>query len=244
MQEPQSRAPGSGAADPGVDIVVPVFNEGEVIDAFYERIDRLGLADGLIFVDNASTDDTVARIERYPRARLIRHATNEGYGKSIRDGMLAARRAVIVTIDADLEYPPEAIPALLEALHHTPVVFCSRFHAGAPAMPLFRRIGNRLISGLFNRLFGQRVTDIYTGMRGMRRGAIDVARLHRDGFEFCADYAILLTEAGHTIDEIGVEYTPREVGHSKMRHIPETTKLLAFLVAAWLDWVRRGRPRG
>lgn len=223
---------------PSVDIVVPVLNEVENIDEFVARIDRLGLAERLIVVDNHSTDGTLDRLARHPMVRVIRHATNEGYGASLRDGMAAGDGELIVIIDADLEYPPEAVPALLAALERDPVVYCSRFlGAGAPAMPLVRRFGNALCSWLFNLLFQQTTTDLYTGMKGLRRAAVPLQRLRRSGFEHAAEMAALIALSGHTIREIAVEYTPRQRGASKMRHVPETLKLIGTLLAY------RFRPR-
>ena len=73
---------------PSLDIIVPVYNEEDSIDEFMARMRRLGYAEALLFVDNASTDGTVERIRRSD-ARLVRHTRNEGYGASIRDGIVA-----------------------------------------------------------------------------------------------------------------------------------------------------------
>jgi glycosyltransferase involved in cell wall biosynthesis len=222
-----------------VDIVVPVLNEEASIEEFIARLERLGWVDSLIFVDNASTDGTVQRIARHPRARLVRHTRDEGYGASVRHGIEAGSAARVVIIDADLEYPPERIPDLLAALADHPVVYGSRFLGPhPPAMPLFRRLGNRVMSGLYNLLYGQRVSDLYTGMKGFRRDAFPVHALSKGGFEHGAEIAALIAYSGHRIHEIPVEYRPRRQGASKMRHIPEALKL-GFWVLAY-----RIAPRG
>jgi len=226
-----------------VDIVVPVLNEEASIDEFCARIERLGGAEALIFVDNGSTDGTVECIERHPKARLVRHVRNEGYGASVRDGAEAGSASRVVVIDADLEYPPEHIPALLDALGRHPVVYCSRFLSNVPpAMPLFRRIGNRLMSGLYSVLYGQHVTDLYTGMKGFRREAVPIGTLKKPGFEHGAEIAALIAFSGHRIYEIPVKYEPRKRGASKMRHVPEALKL-AFWVVAYRALGRRGITR-
>jgi dolichol-phosphate mannosyltransferase len=218
----------------GADIVVPVLNEAENVDEFYARVERLGLADSLIFVDNGSTDGTLERLASYPHVRVIRHAANLGYGASVRDGIAAGRGDRIVIIDADLEYPPESIPALLDALEHNPVVYGSRFRGGRPAgMPRTRHLGNVALSRVYNLLFSQRTTDVYTGMKGFRRGAVDVGELRMDGFEHGAEIALLIALSGLRIDEIRIQFAPRRGGRSKMRHIPEVLKLLFYLVSYW-----------
>jgi glycosyltransferase involved in cell wall biosynthesis len=225
-----------------LDIIVPVFNEADSIDEFHDRMARLGLSSHLLFVDNASTDGTIERIERHG-SRLLRHARNQGYGASIRHGIAATDGERIVIIDADLEYPPEAVPALAEALDREPVVYASRFLGPRPPdMPLLRRGGNRLVSFLFNLLYRQHTTDFYTGMKGLRRSALPLGDLRRDGFEHGVELGALITLAGRRIHDIPVDYHPRRSGRSKMRHIPETVKLLAHLVRYWLRCVVCRRP--
>ncbi len=225
-----------------VDIIVPVHNEEASIDEFYTRVSRLGYAGSLIFVDNASTDGTLERLARYP-VRVIRHASNLGYGASVRDGYAASNSDVVVIIDADLEYPPERIPALLAAVADDHVVYCSRFLGSAPPrMPVLRRLGNRLVSGLYNVLFGQRTTDFYTGMKAFRRDQLAIETLRKDGFEHGPELGALIYLSGHRIREIPVEYTPRRRGRSKMRHIPEFAKFVFYLLLYWWRCVVRGRP--
>ena len=142
-----------------VDIVVPIFNEVESVDPFVARLEQLGLRDKLLFVDNGSTDGTLARLAAHG-VRLLRHERNLGYGASVRDGIAAGDAEKIVIIDADLEYPPEAIPALLAALDQAAAVYCSRFLGSAPPpMPRFRLLGNAILSRLASWLFGQHTTD-------------------------------------------------------------------------------------
>jgi glycosyltransferase involved in cell wall biosynthesis len=228
-----------------VDVVVPIYNEEGSLDEFYARVQRIGLGDRLIFVDNASTDGSLARIERYPDVRLIRHSINEGYGASIRDGFSAGSADLVIIIDADLEYAPETIPALLAALRDHPVVYASRFCGPTPpAMPLFRRIGNRVFSLLCNRLFGLRTTDVYTGMKGLRRRAVPVDRLRQNGFVHAAEIAALIALSGHRIHEVPVTYVPRQRGRSKMRHLPETLKLTGYILTCWFWYVVLRRPFG
>lgn len=230
---------------PRVDVIVPVYNEEASIDEFYARVKRIGWSHALLFIDNASSDATVSHIERFPDVRLIRHATNLGYGASLRDGIAASDADVVLIIDADLEYPPEAIPALLAAARQHPAVYGSRFHGARPlGMSLFRNVGNRVASRLYNLLFGQRTSDIYTGLKALWRTALPLDRLERNGFDHAVEIAALIAGSGHRIVDVPVDYAPRRSGRSKMRHIPEATKLLALLVTYWLRYRVLGRTPG
>jgi glycosyltransferase involved in cell wall biosynthesis len=215
-----------------LDIVVPVCNEAGTIDEFYARVERLGMAESLIVVDNASSDGTVERLAAYPRLRVIRHATNEGWGASVCDGIAASDGERIVVIDGDLEYAPEIIPSLLAALERNPVVYCSRFRGPRPPdMPLARRVGNALLTAVYNRLFDQQITDFATGMKGLQRTAVPFARLRQRGWEHGAEIAALIAFSGHRIAEIPVEYTPRTRGRSKLRPVREAIRVIGYLVA-------------
>jgi glycosyltransferase involved in cell wall biosynthesis len=218
---------------PSVDIVIPVCNEAATLPELVARLGRACPDAQLIFVDNASTDGTVATLERLPGVRLVRHRENLGYGRSLVDGLAAATRELVVMIDADLEYPPEHVPALVDALGSADAVFGSRFLAadGKPgAMPWRRALGNRLVTGLFNVLFRQRLTDLYTGLRGLRREVLPPTELECDGFESVLELAVRLAQHGVRIREVPVAYVPRSTGRSKMRHLPEFLKFLYYLV--------------
>ena len=213
----------------GVDIVVPILNEAGCVD---ELIDRLTLAcprATLIFVDNGSTDGTLDRL-RARGVETIRHDRNEGYGKSLRDGIAHGKGRAIVMIDADLEYPPEAIPALLDALQTNPVVYGSRFCGGRrPEMRAVRRFGNRFLTGVFNVVCRQRLTDLYTGIKAFRRDEIDGCRFQESGFTFVVEFAAHVSRSCR-IAEVPVEYQARSKGRSKMRHVVEALRGIAAVV--------------
>jgi glycosyltransferase involved in cell wall biosynthesis len=218
----------------GVEIVVPVYNEAGSIDAFVTRLDALGLLGDVIFVDNASTDGTLECLEGHA-VRIIRHQNNLGYGGSIIDGLASTTAATVVIIDADLEYPPEAIPVLLAALETHAVVYASRFRGeDPPDMPMLRRVGNTCISQIFNLLFRQQTTDLYTGMKAMRRDAISALTLSRRGFDHVAEMGVQFARAGILIHEVPVRYAPRTRGASKMRHLAETLSFARLISTAWL----------
>jgi glycosyltransferase involved in cell wall biosynthesis len=161
-------------ADKTADVVVPVLNEIEMLPEFLRRVEALGLPLNLIVVDNGSTDGTLDLLRGRPEITLIEHGRNLGYGRSLADGMQAARADRVVIIDADCEYPPEAIPALLERLDRAPAVYASRFLSGEPLdMSRLRQSGNRLLSAIFNLLYRRRLTDLYTGMKALRRSSYE-----------------------------------------------------------------------
>jgi glycosyltransferase involved in cell wall biosynthesis len=218
-------------ADKTADVVVPVLNEIEMLPEFLRRVEALGLPLNLIVVDNGSTDGTLDLLRGRPEITLIEHGRNLGYGRSLADGMQAARADRVVIIDADCEYPPEAIPALLERLDRAPAVYASRFLSGEPLdMSRLRQSGNRLLSAIFNLLYRRRLTDLYTGMKALRRSSYEGMPFVRSGFEHVVELAAGLVLRGHAIDEVAAAYAARRTGRSKMRHVPELLKALKVMV--------------
>jgi len=214
-----------------VDVVVPVLNEVEMLPRFLARVAALGMDLRLICVDNGSTDGTLELLRSRPEITLLEHGRNLGYGRSLADGLRASRAPRVVIIDADCEYPPEAIPVLLAGLESAPVVYASRFLGGGPLdMSPLRRAGNRLLTDIFNLLYGQRLTDLYTGMKALRREAFQGLALRYNGFEHVVELAAGLAGRGLALAEAPVAYTPRQTGRSKMRHLPEVLKALWVLL--------------
>jgi dolichol-phosphate mannosyltransferase len=102
-------------------IVVPVHNENENLRPLIEEI---GIAVGgmdheIIYIDDGSTDDTLARLidlkQDFPRLRVLHHRRCCGQSTALRTGILAARGTVIATLDGDGQNDPANIPALMEA---------------------------------------------------------------------------------------------------------------------------------
>lgn len=102
-------------------VVVPMYNEEDVLPLFVERLrpvlDNLGVAYEVVAVDDGSADDTALILQRerrgWPELRLIRLRSNSGHQAAISAGLDRARGRWMVTIDADLQDPPEVIAEML-----------------------------------------------------------------------------------------------------------------------------------
>ncbi len=214
-----------------IDVIVPVYNEEEILSEFHRRLLALGLPLNIVYVDNFSHDNSVAIISSFGDATLIRHDRNEGYGASIVDGIAATKNEKIIIIDADCEYPPESIPELIARLDFADVVYTSRFKDGRnDFMPLTKRLGNRLITSFFNLLYRQRLSDLYTGCKGLRRSALTGMTLTCKGFEHVLELGVKLAAKKARTDEIAVRFTPRHTGMAKMQHLSETAKYFYLIV--------------
>ena len=218
-----------------IDIIVPVYNEEEILPEFQQRLLSLNLDLNIVYIDNCSVDRSVEIIEGFKSVTLVRHDRNEGYGGSIIDGIAHSSNDKIIIIDADCEYPPEALPDLATRLDQVEVVYASRFlEANNDSMPRLKKYGNQLISALFNRLFQQQVTDLYTGCKGFKRSALEGITLERKGFEHVLELAVKFSRKNIQIHEISVDFTPRHTGEAKMKHFSETAKYLYLIIYYYL----------
>ena len=160
-------------------------------------------------VDDGSTDETGAVAAR-AGARVIRHERNAGKGAALATGMtraLADGAAAIVTLDADGQHPPEAVPLLLAALGETGVnlVLGSRNRGGT--MPLPRRITNWLSARVASRVAGMPIPDAQTGLRAFtsRLAADVIPRIGRyTRYEYEAAFLLAALRAGYGVRSVTI----------------------------------------
>ena len=120
-------APESGAdagPRPELSVVVTLFQEGATLDELHRRLttalEAFGRTYELLYVDDGSTDGTFAALERIhegdSRVRAVRLKRNSGQHPAMHAGLSRARGAIVVTMDGDLQNPPEDVPRLVEAV--------------------------------------------------------------------------------------------------------------------------------
>jgi glycosyltransferase involved in cell wall biosynthesis len=173
-------------------IVIPAYCEEQVIGDVVR--DALGVADAVIVVDDGSADRTGERA-RAAGAVVVRHALNRGLGGALGTGIAAARKVgatAICTIDADGQHRAIDAARVFERLAVGDVDFVigSRMlpGEGRGGMPANRILLNRLGNLLTRLLFGVRVTDSQSGLRGLTRAAADRLELRTNGMEVSSEF--------------------------------------------------------
>ena len=222
-----------------ITVVIPCLNEEQGIEKVLRRIPPF--VDETIVVDNGSTDRTGDVAARFG-AVVIREDVR-GYGRAYKKGFAGATGDIIVTLDGDHSYPPDAISYLLEAFLHLEVDFlnASRFPVrNHRAMSLKHKIGNLALSLAMSILYFRWVRDSQSGMWVLRRAILDHMNLESDSMAFSEEIKIeALKDSRIRFAEIPVQYSSR-LGEIKLNPWKDGVYNLFFLVRKRFT---RGRSR-
>jgi hypothetical protein len=229
-------------SEPEISVVIPCLNEeeavGKVVDRAFEGIRRSGSPGEVIVVDNGSTDGSV-RTAIAHGARVVTEP-RQGYGNAYLTGLAAAHGEYVVMGDADDTYPLQELAPFVDQLRNgDDLVIGSRFKGKihGNAMPLLNRfIGNPILTGLLNVLFGVKVSDAHCGMRAIRRDALPALDLHATGMEFASEMVFKAYRRGLAVSEIPIDYYPR-VGESKLNRFADAWRHIRFMLLYSPSWL-------
>ena len=172
---------------------MPVFNEEKTVGKSLKRVLALriaGIKTEVIVIDDGSTDGSSREISKIKDKRVIvlRHETNEGKGASVITGLQKMTGGIGVIQDADLEYDPSDIKALLSPIldGRADVVFGSRFVGSGPhrVMYFWHYVANKLISLVGDAFTNLNLTDIETGYKAFTKEVAGKINLKEKGFWF------------------------------------------------------------
>jgi dolichyl-phosphate beta-glucosyltransferase len=202
-------------------VVVPAYNEAQRIlpslDQIFEYLDRRHPDHEVLVINDGSTDDTVAVVERTfgrrPALRLLSYHTNRGKGYAVRFGALEARGDAVLFTDADLSTPITEVDKMLPLLAQGyDVVIGSRAHKNAEIrehQPFYREGAGKLFNVLVRMIVGLTFHDTQCGFKLFRRAtALPVLRqMTVDRFAFDVELLALAEAAGLKVAEVPVVWT-------------------------------------
>jgi polyisoprenyl-phosphate glycosyltransferase len=220
-----------------ISVIIPAYNEessiGGTVDACVRALAQLGGEYEIIVVDDGSSDNTAGAAVA-AGARIIRHPHNLGYGRSLKDGILAATYDTIVIADADGTYPVDRIPDLFRA-------HLSGFHmvVGARQGKHYdESFGKKMLRLLLKTLVeftaGRKIPDINSGLRIFsRQDIVPYFQYLCDTFSFTTSLTLAYMMNGMFVTYIPIDYQQR-VGITKVRLFRDSLRTLQFIVEAIL----------
>lgn len=228
---------------PLISVVVPAYNEAENVEALAGEI-ATALADvahEMLFIDDASTDDTLAVLmdmkARFPQLRVLAHRQNSGQSRGIRSGVLAARAPLIATLDSDGQNDPADIPVLYERMIRDDAPDTLGLVGGRRAKRIdstAKKLASRVGNGVRKRLLKDDAEDTGCGLKVFSREAF----LRLPYFDHIHRYipALMLRE-GYTTEFVDVNHRAREFGVSKYTNFGRLKVSIADLRGVM--WLRR-----
>jgi glycosyltransferase involved in cell wall biosynthesis len=208
-----------------ITFLIPAYNESRTIAEVLDRIASLALDYEAIVVDDGSTDamaDVLAAHAaadgRDGRVRVLRKP-NGGKGSALRHGIPHCLGDIVVIQDADMEYDPRDVPALIEPIQRqvADVVYGSRLSGGRPqrAYMFWHLVGNRFLSLLTGLLFNTTITDMETGYKAFRRDILLQLHLTEDGFGIEPEITGEVCRRGLRVYETPIAYYGRTYDEGK-----------------------------
>jgi glycosyltransferase involved in cell wall biosynthesis len=217
-------------------VVVPVYNEEKTIAEILKRVQKVGLADEIIVVDDGSSDGTAAIIKKLSSDRSIKfiaHPKNMGKGAAVRSGIEAASGEMILVQDADLEYYPEDYPALIKPIENgsADAVYGSRFMGGPRRTTMFwHMVANKMLTFLTNILYNNILTDMETGYKLFRREILQGIEIRSNSFDFEPEITAKLLKRRARIFEVPITFNPRDYSEGKKIGLKDAFQALWALV--------------
>lgn len=168
---------------PSVDLVIPVFNESEVIGQTYADIcrvvDSLPYDFKLIYVDDGSKDGTVDMLRKIadedPRVSLLQLSRNFGHQAALTAGMDASRGDVMISMDGDGQHPPEMIPQMIHLIQNGFDVVQAQRLDDARSIS-FKKVTSGFFYWLINKISGTQILQGAADFRALSRIALDGVR--------------------------------------------------------------------
>lgn len=210
-----------------VSILIPAFNEGEVIGEVVRAVAAHGPWHEIVVIDDGSSDATAAEA-RAAGAIVLRHPYNKGNGASVKTGLRYATGEFVVIMDGDGQHAPADIARVIAPLGDYDLVVGAR--SGQSQATLARRVGNTLLNGLASYLTSRPIPDLTSGFRGMRREyAAEFLHLLPNGFSSPTTLTLAFIKAGHNVMFEPIE-AGRRVGRSKIRLARDGVKFFLILL--------------
>ena len=212
-----------------VTVIIPAFNEeasiGEMVQSLFSRFPTAEI----IVVNDGSTDETGV-IAQKAGAKVINHSRNYGYGSSLRTGIEESNRDYVLFCDGDGQHSVDDVELLIKTCDEYDMVVGRRSRVSH--VPFSRRAGKYIMKKFANFLAGQRIPDLNSGLRIMRREIITkYLHLMPRGFSFSTTSTFAFLKSNRNVKYVRITVKKR-VGNSTVsqwKHGPQALMLMLRL---------------
>jgi len=215
-------------ADPStISIVIPAFNEAEVIGNVVSTLAATGSWREIIVVDDGSADGTAARAAE-AGAIVARHPYNKGNGAAVKTGIRRATGEFVMIVDGDGQHQAADAKRIAAPLGEYDLVVGAR--PGSMQANHARWLGNALLNRFATYLTGRAIPDLTSGFRGARRESLlEFLHLLPNGFSTPTTTTLAFIKAGYNVAFEPIDARPR-VGTSKIRLARDGVKFFVIIL--------------
>jgi len=215
-------------SDMKISVVIPAYNEEEVIGEVVKRVFAVDRSFEVIVVDDGSSDRTAEEAEK-AGARVVRNPYNVGNGATIKNGARASTGDVVVFMDGDGQHPPEQIPSLLEHIGPYDMVVGARTARSDTSR--FRNVGNWGLIQVAQWITGKKIDDLTSGFRAIKREWLEeFIHLFPNGYSYPTTITIALMQSGRFVKYIPMDSIKRrETGQSNIRPFKDALKFIYII---------------
>lgn len=237
-------ASASGAAHvDSLSAFFPCFNDAPTIAGLVRTVTTtltsLGIAHEVIVVNDGSSDDSLAVLEKLtaeiPVLRIVDHGVNRGYGAALRSGFAAARGEWVFYTDGDGQYDPAEVERLIAHVSED-VDVVQGWKLGRSDSPL-RAIVGRAYHHTVRLLFRLPVRDTDCDFRLIRASALERTALRHSSGVICVEMLRKLDRAGARFTEVGVHHYARRHGRSQFFRLGRVARSLLDVALLWVNLV-------
>ena len=185
-------------------VAMPAYNDEKYIGSLILRAKQH--ADEILIVDDGSNDYT-AKVAELAGAIVVRHETNQGYGRTIRSILAEARNRdadILVILDADYQHNPDEIPSLVKAVSEGADVVIGSREMRENKIALYRRLGQRVLARLTYIASRTKLSDTESGFRAYSRKALNTLELKETGMSVSSEIVSEAAAKGLKIREIPI----------------------------------------
>jgi glycosyltransferase involved in cell wall biosynthesis len=197
--------------------VIPFYNEEKTINEIIEKVSYY--VDFIVCIDDGSTDDSSNKINKNEKVIILKNDMNRGKGFSLKRGFqksIEYKSELTITLDADLQHPPELIPEFIKKLKLNDIVIGNRLN-DLSRMPVQRILSNTITSGLLSIKTKRKIYDSQCGYRGFRTEILNSILPDYNGFEAESEMIVKAANQNLKIDFINI---PTVYGSEKSKMRP------------------------